>query len=701
MPFTIIISEKGGAERRETYDKTEINVGRVQGNDLMLPKGNVSKHHARLLYRDGRFIVTDLKSTNGTYVNGRKITQATIVREGDKIYIGDFVLRLDLGGAPASQNDEQPTAVPDQQQMPPGMPPLPQPPAMGAPPPPPMMQPPMAPVMSPAPPPPMMPPPAPMMSPGPPPAMPMPPTPPPIAPMGPPPGRTLQPAAPPPNAGGVSHYPLERDPDDSDMAASPQVPAPPRVPAQQRPLGGTLSMGSPAPAQQPSQQPPPVARPSAHPPQPSSPQIAVRPVSTPSRLPPKETPQQAGRRLALVTLVDRVADVVSISSLRGTVEQSLVEKVQRAAREQADAMREEGEAPEGVDLDVLVKDAVRELTGFGAIGPLLEEDDVSEIHVLRHDQVVCVRAGQLALADGAYTQDEAVGRAIERLALSTGEPLADGERIVERRLPKGAHMLAFVPPASSTHAVVIRKRRKVEMSLEDYVRLTAMSRQMASFLEQCLAARANILVVAQGAVHGAGFVGALANTGTAGDRIALLLDNEDLNISHAHVVALALGPDPGRDRALRGAAKMRPDRMVIGCLSGSLVAATMESIAEGQEGVIACASAPSLRHALARLVGQLTMSRPGVPLESSREIIGESFDIAVELSTLPDGRYRITRIAELAGSDAKGVVARDIFTAPPDAPDAGHVATGVVPRVASDFAARGVRMDPNLFKKGR
>src|SRR5580658_4488090 len=93
--FAIIISEKGGGDRKETFDKSEINVGRVQGNDLMLPKGNVSKHHARLLFRDGRFIVTDLKSTNGTYVNGRKIAQATIVREGDKIYIGDFVIRLE------------------------------------------------------------------------------------------------------------------------------------------------------------------------------------------------------------------------------------------------------------------------------------------------------------------------------------------------------------------------------------------------------------------------------------------------------------------------------------------------------------------------------------------------------------------------------------------------------------------------------
>lgn len=93
--FAIVISEKGGAERREAFDREEITVGRVQGNDLMLPKGNVSKRHARLIFRDGRFIVTDLNSTNGTYVNRRRISQATIVREGDRVYIGDFVLRID------------------------------------------------------------------------------------------------------------------------------------------------------------------------------------------------------------------------------------------------------------------------------------------------------------------------------------------------------------------------------------------------------------------------------------------------------------------------------------------------------------------------------------------------------------------------------------------------------------------------------
>src|SRR5262245_18641245 len=93
--FSIVIHEKGGTERREVFETSEVSVGRVQGNHIVLPKGNVSKRHARLLYRDGRFIVTDLNSTNGTYVNRRRIAQATIVREGDRIYVGDFVLRIE------------------------------------------------------------------------------------------------------------------------------------------------------------------------------------------------------------------------------------------------------------------------------------------------------------------------------------------------------------------------------------------------------------------------------------------------------------------------------------------------------------------------------------------------------------------------------------------------------------------------------
>lgn len=89
------LTEKGGETKQLQFDKAEVGIGRVQGNDIVLPKGNVSKRHCRIVLQDGRFQVEDLKSTNGTYINGRKLTEATEVFGGDKIYIGDFVVRIE------------------------------------------------------------------------------------------------------------------------------------------------------------------------------------------------------------------------------------------------------------------------------------------------------------------------------------------------------------------------------------------------------------------------------------------------------------------------------------------------------------------------------------------------------------------------------------------------------------------------------
>ncbi|HXU80967.1 MAG TPA: FHA domain-containing protein, partial [Polyangia bacterium] len=73
----LTLTEKGGEPRQLSFEKNEVTVGRVQGNDVVLPKGNVSKRHCRIYIQDGHFSVEDLKSTNGTYVNGRKISEPT------------------------------------------------------------------------------------------------------------------------------------------------------------------------------------------------------------------------------------------------------------------------------------------------------------------------------------------------------------------------------------------------------------------------------------------------------------------------------------------------------------------------------------------------------------------------------------------------------------------------------------------------
>src|SRR5688572_22359807 len=91
----LTITEKGGEPRPLTFDKDEISIGRVQGNDIVLPKGNISKRHTKLAVESGKLTVFDLKSTNGTYVNGRKIAEPTAIRGGDKIFVGDFLIVID------------------------------------------------------------------------------------------------------------------------------------------------------------------------------------------------------------------------------------------------------------------------------------------------------------------------------------------------------------------------------------------------------------------------------------------------------------------------------------------------------------------------------------------------------------------------------------------------------------------------------
>jgi pilus assembly protein CpaF len=672
--FTIVISEKGGAERRETFEKNEINVGRIQGNDLTLAKGNVSKHHARLLFRDGRFIVTDLKSTNGTYVNGRKIAQATIVRDGDKIYIGDFVLKLETGQgvqppSPALPSNEGAVVnggaavVEDVPASRPGARTGGTAEAMQA-----VVA---AQIVGPA---------------------------------APPPALANGPAAPAgPTQAMDANMLLERDPEVMEKVA-PVAPVPPERAAPAK-APGTRGGASPqAPRVRTTGSPHRTAEGRGVAAGAARAVVAPPPISSPRQL-PRETAQQAARRLALITLVDRVADVLDLAPIEESfaIDDALSQRVERTIREQAKAMREEGEVSEGLDLEQLVRDALRELLALGPIGPLMEDEETLEIQALRHDYVLAVRANGPVLAEVSFTAEAALARAIRRLAHQAGEPLKPGEAIVQRRLPRGARMLAMSAPVSAgASTLVIRKRRRLEGSLEELVRSGGLSRPMASFLDHCLFARANILVVGAGVSAVGGAIAALAAAGPTGDRIAFVHEDEELTVPQGHVLSFPSPDDPLRRAELvRAVAQVGVDRLIVSAHGGGAAAATLEIIADGVEGVIAGIGAPSLRQGLARLVAHFGASRTGLALEMAREWVASSFDVALDVTRLSDGRLRVLRIAELSGIDSRGVGARDLFasTVEGNNGEGAFVASGVVPNMVNEFAARGVHVDPNLFKR--
>ncbi|MEM7137445.1 MAG: ATPase, T2SS/T4P/T4SS family [Myxococcota bacterium] len=108
--YAVLITDGGGEKRRLDFSKPELTVGRVNGNDIVLAKRNVSKQHARLSLEDEKAVVVDLNSTNGTWVNGRKITAPHPLKQGDKIYIADFIITLE-GDSATAQGSRAPEQV--------------------------------------------------------------------------------------------------------------------------------------------------------------------------------------------------------------------------------------------------------------------------------------------------------------------------------------------------------------------------------------------------------------------------------------------------------------------------------------------------------------------------------------------------------------------------------------------------------------
>jgi pSer/pThr/pTyr-binding forkhead associated (FHA) protein len=72
----------------------ELTVGRAAGCQITLDDSFVSQLHARVFRRDGQLYVEDLGSTNGTYLNTKKVAGPTIVRRGDALQIGRTVMEL-------------------------------------------------------------------------------------------------------------------------------------------------------------------------------------------------------------------------------------------------------------------------------------------------------------------------------------------------------------------------------------------------------------------------------------------------------------------------------------------------------------------------------------------------------------------------------------------------------------------------------
>ena len=82
-----------GLPAADELERARLVIGRSSGCQLVLTHDTVSRRHAELFIEEGRWLLRDLDSSNGSWLNGRRIVEAE-VRPGDVVHLGGCRLRL-------------------------------------------------------------------------------------------------------------------------------------------------------------------------------------------------------------------------------------------------------------------------------------------------------------------------------------------------------------------------------------------------------------------------------------------------------------------------------------------------------------------------------------------------------------------------------------------------------------------------------
>ncbi len=694
--FAIMVSEKGGDSNRIEFDKPEVTIGRVQGNDIILPKGNVSKRHSRIVLKDGKFIIVDLKSTNGTYVNGRKITSPLVVKGSDKIYIGDFILTIEDGAAASASADSAAPAADSE------------PPARKSP---------------------TLPP--------------------------PPPRRTAPPSQAEPLAesaeeaekdeesGPVAQAAADADDDDddddkSDMEETPDperlserdaappasrpasaiVPPPQPASVASRPTGQMPAQKSPSGIHSQQSRPasvvnsPPPSRPSipersgpersapASRPASVAPPSSALPAQSPSARVPSSAPHKrvpsaqiapAGRKITLgdaglegkrdkqnAVMRDLGARLVAtLQDLGELSEEDLWARAETRASELVDQLVADSALPSDLEATDLIKDVVAEAVGIGPLEDLLSDESVREISIPRHDRVFVDRDGQVSLHGKWISSVESLERIAWRLLQRAGRQQSfasdRASGLVGGRIEGGFVMTAALPPLAGRGAVTLKRTRSRATTLADLAQSGMLSREMADTLEGALKSRRNIVISGGAQTGRSTLLSAMLRALDPSERVILVEQAEEIELGEG--LSVQLTTRGGAREAVQNALRLGPDRLVIGDLAGGEAYDFVSAAVSGTDGLIAVVNSSSPRDALTRIESMARLASESPSREMLHEQIPEGIHVVVQLSRAENG-LRVTQLSEVSPS-ADGASVRALHSYQSDG---RFISSGHVPR---------------------
>jgi pilus assembly protein CpaF len=353
---------------------------------------------------------------------------------------------------------------------------------------------------------------------------------------------------------------------------------------------------------------------------------------------------------------------------------------------------------------------IADITGFGPLDPLLQDDSVTEVMVNGSGAVYVERAGLIEKTNVVFQDDKHVMRIIDRIVSPLGRRVDESSPMVDARLPNGFRINATIPPLTLGGPVLtIRKFARTPYTAQDLVANGTLTTQLAAFLRACVEARVNMVISGGTGAGKTTLLNVVSAFIPARERIVVIEDTAELQFKQEHVIRMEYRPPnvEGRGevtirRLVINALRMRPDRIVVGEARGGEALDMLQAMNTGHDGSLTTIHSNSPRDTVRRIETMVLMAGMDLPLQAIREQVSSAIELVVHMERLRDGTRRVTQVAELQGMEGNSIVMQDLFVFQQTGFQNGQVQgalkpTGLRPKFADKFAVNNIELAADVF----
>lgn len=281
---------------------------------------------------------------------------------------------------------------------------------------------------------------------------------------------------------------------------------------------------------------------------------------------------------------------------------------------------------------------------------LLSDPSVWEVMIDRHDRVLVDRQ-TIEQVESPFESVEQYEQMILDLFGLFGVAVGRDNPVADIRLPDYSRVLTVWPPVATGGEpyLVLRRIAGRQMTWERLLEYGSLSVEMKGLLDRAVADRQNLLVVGGTGSGKTTLARLLVQMFPAAERVIVVEPIYELDAKHPRMIHLEAGKALSMQDVLLTAAKMRPDRLVVGQLTGGEALHALELFRNGYDGSLTALHGTSVEDGLARLEVMCLMANVGLGLAEIRQVIAGSVQMVVSLQRGADGKRRVLQISALRG----------------------------------------------------